>query len=143
MAEIFRASTEGPDGVERMVAIKRILPERARNVEFMGMFLNEARIAATLQHPNVIQAFDFGSENGAYYLAMEYLRGQDTRRIVHGAGAGGAEAAARDRDRAPRSGSATGLHYVHERLDKNGSHARPRSPRRLAAEHLPHHVAAA
>ena len=82
MAEIFRASTEGSDGVERVVAVKRILPENARNTEFMGMFLNEARIAATLRHPNVIQAYDFGSENGSYYLAMEYLHGQDTRRMV-------------------------------------------------------------
>jgi serine/threonine protein kinase len=120
MAEIFRASTEGPDGAERTVAIKRILPERARNVEFMGMFLNEARIAATLHHPNVIEAYDFGSENGAYYLAMEYLRGQDTRRIVHGLAKSGQKLPL-EIAIAAAIGIATGLHYVHERLDKNGN----------------------
>jgi serine/threonine protein kinase len=120
MAEIFRASTEGPDGAERTVAIKRILPERARNVEFMGMFLNEARIAATLHHPNVIEAYDFGSENGAYYLAMEYLRGRDTRRIVQGLARAGQKLPL-EIAIAAAIGIATGLHYVHERLDKNGN----------------------
>jgi serine/threonine protein kinase len=118
MAEIFRASTEGSDGVEKVVAVKRILPENARNTEFMGMFLNEARIAATLRHPNVIQAYDFGSENGSYYLAMEYLHGLDTRRIVQSLALAGKKLPL-EIAIAAAIGICTGLQYVHEKRDKN------------------------
>ena len=118
MAEIFRASTEGSDGVERVVAVKRILPENARNTEFMGMFLNEARIAATLRHPNVIQAYDFGSENGSYYLAMEYLHGLDTRRIVQSLALAGKKLPL-EIAIAAAIGICAGLQYVHEKRDKN------------------------
>ena len=83
------------------------------------MFPNEARIAATLHHPNVIEAYDFGSENGPYYLAMEYLGGRDTRRIVHGLARAGQKLPL-EIAIAAAIGIATGLHYVHERLDKNG-----------------------
>jgi serine/threonine protein kinase len=119
MAEIFRASSEGSDGVERVVAIKRILPEHARHTEFTTMFLNEARIAVTLRHPNVIQAFDFGSENGAYYLAMEYLHGLDTRRIVQSLALAGKKLPL-EIAVASAIGIANGLHYVHEKRDRAG-----------------------
>ena len=119
MAEIFRASSEGSDGIEHVVAIKRILPENARNNEFMTMFLNEARIAATLRHPNVIQAFDFGSENGSYYLAMEYLHGLDTRRIVQSLALAGKKLPL-EIAIASAIGICTGLQYVHDKHDKNG-----------------------
>jgi hypothetical protein len=119
MAEIFVASSDGPDGVEQLVAIKRILPEHVRNREFLTMFMNEARVAATLRHPNVVRAYDFGSEDGAYYLAMEYLRGQDTRRIVQTLALAGKklpmEVAV-----ASAIGVAAGLHYVHEKVDTDG-----------------------
>ena len=118
MAEIFRASSEGSDGIEHVVAIKRILPENARNSEFMTMFLNEARIAATLRHPNVIQAFDFGSENGSYYLAMEYLHGLDTRRIVQSLALAGKKLPL-EIAIASAIGICAGLQYVHDKRDKN------------------------
>jgi serine/threonine protein kinase len=119
MAEIFRASSEGSDGIEHVVAIKRILPENARNNEFMTMFLNEARIAATLRHPNVIQAYDFGSENGSYYLAMEYLHGLDTRRVVQSLALAGKKLPL-EIAIASAIGICAGLQYVHDKRDKNG-----------------------
>ena len=102
-----------------MVAIKRILPENARNTKFMTMFLNEARIAATLRHPNVIQAYDFGSENGSYYLAMEYLHGLDTRRIAQSLALAGKKLPL-EIAIASAIGICAGLQYVHDKRDKNG-----------------------
>jgi serine/threonine protein kinase len=120
MAEIFLASTDaGSDGVEKLVAIKRILPEHVRNRDFLTMFMNEARIAATLRHPNVVRAYDFGSDNGAYYLAMEYLRGQDTRRIVQTLALSGKKLPL-EISVAIAIGIAAGLHYVHEKCDQAG-----------------------
>jgi serine/threonine-protein kinase len=119
MAEIFLAHCEGADGVERSVAVKRILPERARNPEFAAMFMKEARIATTLRHANVIEAFDFGSENGTSYLAMEYLHGQDARRIVQTLAQTGTKLP-REIAVASAIGIASGLHYVHERRDSAG-----------------------
>jgi len=119
MAEIFVASSDGPNDAEQPVAIKRILPEHVRNREFLTMFMNEARVAATLRHPNVVRAFDFGSDNGAYYLAMEYLRGQDTRRIVQTLALAGKKLPM-EIAVASAIGVAAGLHYVHEKLDNDG-----------------------
>ena len=82
------------------------------------MFLNEARIAATLRHPNVIQAFDFGSENGSYYLAMEYLHGLDTRRIVQSLALAGKKLPL-EIAIASAIGICAGLQYVHDKRDKN------------------------
>jgi serine/threonine protein kinase len=119
MAEVHLASFRGAAGVETLVAIKRILLEHARDPEFVAMFLNEARIAATLHHANVVQAYDFGCEDGRYFLAMEYLRGQDARRIVQELAQGGR--------RIPLAiataigiGAAAGLHYLHEKRDAAG-----------------------
>jgi serine/threonine protein kinase len=119
MAEVHLASFQGAAGVETLAAIKRILPEHARDPEFVGMFMNEARIAASLHHPNVVQAYDFGCEGGRYFLAMEYLRGQDARRIVQELALGGR--------RMPLAiataigiGAAAGLHYLQEKRDAAG-----------------------
>src|SRR5882724_11901923 len=76
MAEVFLARKKGPAGFKKLVVIKRILPHLAREPEFITMFLDEARLAAQLEHPNVVQVFDMGEEQGAYYLAMEYLGGE-------------------------------------------------------------------
>ncbi len=77
MAEIFLARQEGPEGFAKTVVLKRILPHLSESQEFVQMFLDEARLAALLSHPNIVQVFDFGEAEGAYYLAMEYLAGED------------------------------------------------------------------
>jgi len=75
MAEIFLARLQGAAGFEKLVCIKRILPHLARDRQFVAMFLDEARIAARITHPNVCQVFELGEISGSYYLAMEYLEG--------------------------------------------------------------------
>jgi serine/threonine-protein kinase len=75
MAEIFLARLQGAAGFEKLVCIKRILPHLARDKQFVAMFLDEARIAARISHPNVCQVFELGEIEGSYFLAMEYLEG--------------------------------------------------------------------
>ncbi len=75
MAEIFLARFRGAGGFEKLVCIKRILPQFAKDPQFVAMFLAEARIAAQISHPNVCQVFELGEIDGRYYIAMEYLAG--------------------------------------------------------------------
>jgi serine/threonine-protein kinase len=82
MAEIYLAIHRSIQGFEKLVVIKRILPKFSEDEEFIRMFLAEARIAATLNHPNIIQIFDVGSVHKDYFIAMEYVHGEDLRSIV-------------------------------------------------------------
>ena len=75
MAEIFLAKLGGAAGFEKILCIKRILPEYAKDPAFVSMFLDEAKIAARISHPNVCQVYELGALEGAYYIAMEYLEG--------------------------------------------------------------------
>jgi serine/threonine protein kinase len=77
MAEVYRAVTQGPGGFQRQFVIKRIRKEKAASRDFVEMFVNEARISALLEHPNIVQVYDFGQVEGDYFLAMEYLRGRN------------------------------------------------------------------
>ena len=82
MAEIFLAKQQGPAGYEKTVVIKRVLSHYSSHSDFVAMFLDEARLAAQLSHPNIVQIFDFGEADGSYYLCMEYLRGEDLHTFV-------------------------------------------------------------
>ncbi len=82
MAEIFLAKQQGPAGYEKSVVIKRVLSHYSSNPDFVEMFLDEARLAALLSHPNIVQMFDFGEVDGSYYLCMEYLRGEDLHTLL-------------------------------------------------------------
>jgi len=81
MAELYLAQVSGAGGFQKQVVVKRILPQLAESEELFRMFLDEARIAATLDHPNVIQVYDSCEENGEYFMAMEYLDGTDLRTL--------------------------------------------------------------
>src|SRR3954465_11862681 len=81
MAELYLARTVGIEGFEKLVVVKRILPQFATNASFVNMFLNEARLAATLQHPNIASVYDIGVDEGDYFFAMEYVHGEDLDRI--------------------------------------------------------------
>ncbi|MBI5543449.1 MAG: serine/threonine protein kinase [Deltaproteobacteria bacterium] len=76
MAEVYLARQEGPEGFEKPVALKQILPHLAIEAGLVDMFLEEARIAARLSHPNVVQIFDLGIEGRTPFLAMEYVFGE-------------------------------------------------------------------
>src|SRR5687768_10138419 len=71
MAEVYRAVAQGLEGFQRVFVIKRILREKSLAPEFVEMFINEARISALLNHPNIVQIYDFGQIEGSYFLAME------------------------------------------------------------------------
>jgi serine/threonine protein kinase len=81
MAEVFRAKAYGVEGFERLVAVKRILPNIAEDKDFITMFVDEAKIAVQLNHANIAQIFDLGVVDGAYYIALEHIFGRDLRAI--------------------------------------------------------------
>lgn len=82
MAELFKARQRGVHNFEKIVAIKRILPHLSDNDEFVRMFIDEAKLAAQLTHPNIVQIFDLGKASGFYYIAMEYVDGKDLRSML-------------------------------------------------------------
>jgi serine/threonine-protein kinase len=82
MGEVFLAKAFGAHGFEKDLAIKRILPHLARDREFEGRFIREAKLAAQLNHPNIVQVIDFGHFDGALYMAMEYVDGPDLSSIL-------------------------------------------------------------
>jgi serine/threonine protein kinase len=82
MAEVFKAKRSGVAGFEKIVAVKRILPHLSYNNEFVEMFVDEAKMVAGLQHPNIVQIFDLGRIGSSYYIAMEYVHGADLRSIL-------------------------------------------------------------
>ncbi len=81
MAEVFLARSFGAEGLEKQVVIKRIRPENAQNPRFVSMFIDEAKIAVSLNHPNVVQVYEFGRVDQDFYLAMEYVEGTDLARL--------------------------------------------------------------
>ena len=82
MAEVFLAIQSGLQGFEKYLAIKRIRPHLCGEEAFVRMFLNEARLAAQLQHPNIVQIFDLGRIGESYFIAMEYVSGRDMSRVI-------------------------------------------------------------
>jgi len=82
MAEVFLAKRMGVKGFEKLLAIKRILPQFSENEEFISMFIDEAKLAAQLNHRNIVQIYDFGNQQGSYYLTMEYVFGKDLRVLL-------------------------------------------------------------
>ena len=82
MAEVFLAKAAGPMGFEKTLVVKRILPHLAEDPAFVEMFLSEAKLAAQLNHPNIVQIFDFGEADDAYFLAMEFIDGPNLRVLL-------------------------------------------------------------
>ena len=119
MAEVFRAKQFGVEGFERLVAVKRILPNIAEDKEFIEMFVDEAKISVQLTHANIAQVFDLGHAEGAYYIALEHIHGRDLRAVFD-----------RNRDKGepmpvPQACFVTmkvceGLDYAHNKRDESG-----------------------
>ncbi len=82
MAEVFRAESAGLEGFKKTVAIKRVLPHLSQKKEFIGMFLDEARLSATLSHSNVVQVFDIGVGDDTYFIVMEYVDGANLKAVI-------------------------------------------------------------
>jgi serine/threonine protein kinase/Flp pilus assembly protein TadD len=83
MAELYRAKVTGDYGFEKQVAIKKILPHLSDEGNLVKAFIDEAKLAALLQHGNIVQIYDFGNMNGEYFIAMEYLFGKDLRKLTY------------------------------------------------------------
>src|SRR5438552_5656197 len=81
MAEVWKAKAFGVEGFERLLAVKRILPNIAEDEEFITMFIDEAKIAVQLNHANIAQIFDLGKVDDSYFIALEYLAGKDLRAL--------------------------------------------------------------
>jgi len=119
MAEILLGKVHGPSGFERPVVIKRILPNLVKQQSFVDMFLDEAKVVARIQHPNVVHVHELGREEGELYLVMEYLEGETVLNLLrrskrvgkplHPALAGHIVAKA-----------AAGLHAAHDLKDESG-----------------------
>lgn len=119
MAEVYKAKAFGVEGFERLLAVKKILASIAEDEAFIEMFIDEAKIAGQLNHPNITQIFDLGRADNAYFIAMEYISGKDLKTIF---------------ERARRIGEKVdiprvcyiimkvceGLAYAHEKTDASG-----------------------
>jgi serine/threonine protein kinase len=113
MAELYLARATAPDGSASHVVLKRILPSRSGDPQFVTMFLDEARLAAQLHHPNIAQVFDIGRLGSSYFFTMEYVHGENARAVLQ-----------REyglRRKVPighaitiAAGAATGLHHAHD-----------------------------
>ena len=121
MAELHLARSTGPGGFERLVVVKRLRAQLATSPDLVQMLLDEARIAATLQHGNIVQVHDVTLEGGSVSIVMEHLHGQDARALMKRARArlpGGLLPL--DQAIAIALGTCAGLHHAHERMDAGG-----------------------
>ncbi len=119
MAEVYLARTTVAQGLNKTLVIKKIHTAYARSKQFVTMFVDEAKIALGLNHPNIIQVFDFGAVGDTFFLAMEYVEGMDLLRLL--------QEAAKARMRLPYGLSAyivqqlaKGLDYAHRKTDEFG-----------------------
>ena len=119
MAELYLARAKGIERFEKLVAIKHILPHQAGDAKYVSMLLDEARIAATLHHSNIVQVFDIGEIDGDYFYCMEYLHGSNVGALVDAAQRAGRRVSD-DEAMSIILGVAAGLHYAHERTDDSG-----------------------
>ena len=119
MAEVFLAKSTGAEGIEKILVVKRVLPTFARSPKFISMFVDEAKVAMRLNHPNIVQVYAFEQVRDEFLLAMEFVDGLDLGRLISGA---------RRQGRAIPPGLAAyvvsemakGLDYAHNRKDESG-----------------------
>src|SRR4051812_34982468 len=85
MGEVFLARQQGPAGFEKILVVKKILNHLTENKEFVELFLGEARLAARMNHRNIVQVFELGQHEGTYFIAMEYVAGKSLREVIDAA----------------------------------------------------------
>lgn len=119
MATVYLAAMRGPQSFTKLVVVKELKPELAVEPDFRTMFLDEARLAARLNHPNIVQTYEVGEEeDGAYVIVMEYLEGQPLNRVRNQVARGEQLFAAQLQI---VSDVLSGLEYAHEALDFDGT----------------------
>ncbi len=82
MAELYKAKKSGEEGFEKLLAIKLILPNLSTKEDFITMFIDEAKVAALLNHQNIVQIYDLGKIEDSYCIVMEYVRGKDLKNVI-------------------------------------------------------------
>ncbi len=120
MAVLYLALHRSFAGIERLLVIKRILPEYGRDQGYIEMLLKEARIAMTFAHPNIVTVFDVGQVDGEYFIAMEHIHGEDLRAVVRAMKPKGVTEFPLEHALAIGAGVAAGLAYAHEKKDLQG-----------------------
>ncbi|MCU1281022.1 MAG: serine/threonine protein kinase [bacterium] len=123
MADVYRARREGAAGFERTVVVKKILGSHNEDPQFVDMFINEAKIAARLTHPNIVQVYELGEQDGEFFIVMEYVKGKDLLRLLR--------TLAQSQPDAPAvpplvaayiaRETARGLGHAHEHTDESGT----------------------
>jgi len=118
MAVLYLARRTGAKGFTKVFALKRIKPKYAADPSFTRMFLREAKLSASLDHPNIAQVIDFGQDGQEHFLVMEYVHGPDLRKLLRSSEGG----------RLPLSCAMSvmtricaALHYAHEKTDQDGT----------------------
>ena len=119
MGEIMLAKRVGEAGFESLVCLKKMLPHLSNDRQFISMLIQEAKLTVGLNHPNIVQIYDLGKEEGEYYIAMEYVEGTDLGRMI--------DACVKSRVKFPIQVAVNiliqglrGLHYAHTRLNQDG-----------------------
>jgi eukaryotic-like serine/threonine-protein kinase len=121
MAEIFLSLQRSVAGFEKLIVIKRILPAVSQDRGFIDMLLHEARVAASLSHPNIVQTIDVGQVDGTYFIALEHIHGEDLRSIVRQMKKKGVTEFPLEHALAIVLGMCSGLSYAHEKRDLDGT----------------------
>jgi serine/threonine protein kinase len=122
MADVQLAAAQGPKGFTKLVVVKRLRPLLAEDAAVVNMFLDEARLDARLNHPNLIHTYEFGEEQGTYFIAMEFVEGQPLHEILHAL-----RMSSTRRTVSPSiwakivADALAGLHYAHELRDYDGT----------------------
>jgi serine/threonine-protein kinase len=121
MAEIYLALQRSVAGFEKLIVIKRILPSMNQDRGFIDMLLHEARIAASLSHPNIVQTIDVGQVEGVYFIALEHIHGEDLRSIVRQMKRKTVTEFPLEHALSIVLGTCAGLAYAHEKRDLDGT----------------------
>ena len=121
MAEVYRAKTTGFSGFQKEVCVKKILPHLTEDESFVTMFINEAKLAATLNYANIVQVHDLCvSAGGEYFIVMEYVNGKDLSDVIRAAQLAGREIPPEIAVYICREIS-KGLYYAHNQTDPGGA----------------------
>lgn len=121
MADVYLAVMEGPSGFSKLIAVKVLRQQFAEQLEGREMFLNEARLASRLSHPNVVSVLEVGEEDGSLFIAMEYLRGHPLSRLMAKIRAASTELVPLAVLLRILSETLAGLHHAHESTEFDGT----------------------
>src|SRR5262245_15000716 len=119
MGDVVLTVAPGPVGFNKLLVVKRLRESLASDADFLRMFLDEARLAARLNHPNIVHTYEVGFDEAGHYIAMEYLEGQSLHRLIRRAGSTGPLSL--EMQLRVIADALAGLHYAHELTDYDGT----------------------